>query len=51
VALSPEEAAVKQKAIAAQASHLTPEAPASMQDERAYLESFVKSEEIFWHGR
>jgi len=51
VALTPEERAVKQKAIAAQASHLTPEAPASMQEERAYLESFVKSEEVFWRER
>lgn len=51
MALTPEEAAVKQKAIAAQASHLTPDAPASMQEERAYLESFVKSEEVFWRER
>lgn len=51
VALTPEEAAVKRNAIAAQASHLTPEAPASMQEERAYLESFVKSEEVFWRER
>lgn len=51
VALTPEEAAVKGKAIAAQASHLTPDAPAPMQEERAYLESFVKSEEVFWRER
>ena len=51
VALTPEERAVKQKAIAAQASHLTPEAPASMLEERNYLESFVKSEEVFWRER
>jgi LmbE family N-acetylglucosaminyl deacetylase len=51
IALTPVEAVVKQKAIAAQASHLTPEAPASMQEERALLESFVKSEEIFWRER
>jgi hypothetical protein len=42
---------VKKLAIAAQASHLTPEAPPSMQEERAYLESFVKSEEVFWRER
>ena len=51
IALTPGETAVKQKAIAAQASHLTPGAPASMQEERAYLESFLKSEEVFWRER
>jgi LmbE family N-acetylglucosaminyl deacetylase len=51
VALTLEEAAVKRRAIAAQASHLRPDAPASMQEERAYLESFVKSEEVFWPVR
>lgn len=51
VTLTREEADVKKRAIDAQASHLTPDAPASMQEERAYLESFVKSEEVFWRER
>lgn len=48
VALTPGEAAVKARAIAEQASHLAPDAPAAMQEERTYLQSFVKSEEVFW---
>ncbi len=48
VPLTPEQAALKRKAIAA---HILPEAedPKDRQPgEREYLESFVKSEEIFW---
>lgn len=48
VALTPEEIRVKESAIEAQASHLTAEAEGPMKEERAYLESFVKSEEVFW---
>lgn len=51
VRLTLEEVRVKAKAIAAQASHLLPDAPAAMQEERAYLESFLKSEEVFWPAR
>jgi LmbE family N-acetylglucosaminyl deacetylase len=51
VKLTLEEARIKAKAIGAQASHLLPDAPAAMQEERAYLESFVKSEEVFWPAR
>jgi len=48
VALTPDEVRVKEAAIQAQASHLTAEAEGPMLEERAYLESFVKSEEVFW---
>jgi LmbE family N-acetylglucosaminyl deacetylase len=48
VALSPEEARAKEQAIRAQASHLPADAEGPMKEEKAYLESFVKSEEVFW---
>lgn len=48
VALSPEESRLKLAAIRAHATHLenAPEGPLAR--ERDYLESFVKSEEVFW---
>jgi LmbE family N-acetylglucosaminyl deacetylase len=51
VPLTPDEAAVKARAIAEQASHLAEDATASAQAKRVYLQSFVKSEEVFWRGR
>jgi len=48
VALTPDEVRVKETAIEAQASHLTEEAAGPIREERDYLESFVKSEEVFW---
>lgn len=48
VALTAEEARVKETAIRAQASHLSGDLDEPMTEERTYLESFVKSEEVFW---
>src|SRR5436190_3667010 len=48
VALSAEECRFKLDAIRAHATHLTATSDGPMAQERAYLESFVKSEEVFW---
>jgi LmbE family N-acetylglucosaminyl deacetylase len=51
VQLSAEEAAVKAKAILAQMTHLADVSSGPMAEERRYLESFVKAEEVFWSGK
>jgi LmbE family N-acetylglucosaminyl deacetylase len=48
VALSPEDCRLKRDAIRAHATHLTAVTEGPLAHERAYLESFVKSEEVFW---
>lgn len=48
VTLTLDEARVKEKAIQAQASHLTAGLEGPMKEERDFLLSFVKSEEVFW---
>jgi LmbE family N-acetylglucosaminyl deacetylase len=48
VALSTEERRVKLAAIRAHATHLTTATEGPLAQERAYLESFAKSEEVFW---
>jgi len=48
VPLSPEETRFKLAAIRAHATHLADAPPGPLRQERDYLESFVKSEEIFW---
>ncbi|HLY11196.1 MAG TPA: PIG-L family deacetylase [Planctomycetota bacterium] len=48
VPLGPEEAAVKAKAIRAHTTHLGGVSAGPLAEERAYLESFVKAEEVFW---
>lgn len=48
VPLRATEAEAKQAAIRAHASHLDGATEAALRDEKTYLESFVKSEEVFW---
>lgn len=48
IALTPEEIRVKHAAIRAHATHLAGALEGSFAEEREYLESFVKSEEVFW---
>jgi LmbE family N-acetylglucosaminyl deacetylase len=48
VPLSPEEARFKLAAIRAHATHLAGAMQGALVQEREYLESFVKSEEVFW---
>jgi hypothetical protein len=48
VALSPEESRLKLAAVRAHATHLADVPPGPLLQERDYLESFVKSEEVFW---
>jgi LmbE family N-acetylglucosaminyl deacetylase len=48
IALSAEESRVKLAAIRAHATHLATATEGPLAHERAYLESFVKSEEVFW---
>jgi len=48
VTLDSDDARAKRKAVMAQASHLTGTLDRALADERVYLESFVKSEEVFW---
>jgi LmbE family N-acetylglucosaminyl deacetylase len=48
VPLDPADAAAKERAIRAQASHLVGDLSRTLQEERDYLLSFVKSEEVFW---
>jgi LmbE family N-acetylglucosaminyl deacetylase len=51
VPLSPEEAAKKLAAIRVHASHLPAGSQGAAAEERDYLESFAKGEEIFWPSR
>jgi len=51
VPLSAEEAGVKAKAVRAQMTHLADVASGPLAEERRYLESFVKAEEVFWSGK
>jgi LmbE family N-acetylglucosaminyl deacetylase len=48
VPLDPADRAAKEQAVRAQASHLVGDLNRTMLEERAYLLSFVKSEEVFW---
>jgi len=48
IALSAEESRVKLAAIRAHATHLATATEGPLAHERSYLESFVKSEEVFW---
>ena len=48
VPLTKEESALKLHAIRAHSTHLAGATDPAMIEERAYLESFVKSEEVFW---
>jgi LmbE family N-acetylglucosaminyl deacetylase len=48
IALSAQERRAKLDAIGAHATHLAGALEGSLAQERAYLESFVKSEEVFW---
>lgn len=48
VPLTPAAAEAKRKAIVAHASHLAGAVDRTLKEEREYLESFVKSEEVFW---
>jgi LmbE family N-acetylglucosaminyl deacetylase len=48
VPLTREQAELKLRAIRAHSSHLTGAEDPAMREERTYLESFVKSEEVFW---
>jgi len=48
VPLSPEEAAKKLEAIRAHATHLSAATQPAAVEEREYLESFAKAEEVFW---
>jgi len=50
IALSPEEVRLKLAAIQAHASHLAGAVEGPLVQEREYLESFVKSEEVFWRA-
>lgn len=51
VPLSAEEIGVKAKAVQAHLTHLAEVSSGPMAEERRYLESFVKSEEVFWSGK
>jgi LmbE family N-acetylglucosaminyl deacetylase len=48
VRLSPDEVRSKEQAVRAQASHLVGSLSRALEEERAYLQSFVKAEEVFW---
>lgn len=48
VALTPEEAEAKRRAILAHSTHLEGVEEPALAEERVYLESFVKAEEVFW---
>jgi LmbE family N-acetylglucosaminyl deacetylase len=48
IPLSAEEVAGKRKAVLTHASHLSAVTEGPLLQERVYLESFVKSEEVFW---
>jgi hypothetical protein len=48
VDLSPEEVRLKHAAIRAHMTHLAEATDGPLAHEKEYLESFVKSEEVFW---
>jgi LmbE family N-acetylglucosaminyl deacetylase len=48
VALDADDALAKRRAVEAQASHLVGTLDRALAEEKAYLESFVKGEEVFW---